>query len=65
MGVDALAVAVGLGLGEAVGEGLGLGEGEGLALGEGLAVVPREFSIYRCVHLVLFLAVALLVLVLA
>jgi hypothetical protein len=53
VGVDALAVAVGLGLGEAVGEGLGLGEG--------LAVVPQELLIYRCVHLVLLRAVALLV----
>jgi hypothetical protein len=61
VGVDALAVAVGLGLGEAVGEGLGLGEGEGLGLGEGLAVVPQELLIYLCVHLVLLRAVALLV----
>ena len=44
-----------------VGEGLGLGEGEELELGEGLAVVPRELLIYRCVHLILLLAVALLV----
>jgi len=47
VGVDALAVAVGLGLGEVV--------------GEGLAVVPQELLIYRCVHLVLLRAVALLV----